>query len=220
MRHYDEAILRPALTGVIAAFAVFGYLYSYGFSIERIKPETVSGLIASLGAWGPLVYIVSNVVRPLIFFPAAILAVAGGMAFGPLWGTVYLIAGTMGGATLCFWLARWMGGDRLKRYLPRWVASGWIGSDAAEMKFRTLLLLRLAPILPWDGVSFASGLANVRFWPYFWATFAGSIPGAVVFCQLGDYVNRSWPTVPVLAGGIALALICLAVWRWAPNCRW
>lgn len=205
MRHYNQTTLRPAVAGYLAGFILLGIIYVYGFGIERFKPEIVRDTILSLGYWGPLLYILANIVRPLVFFPAIVLGVAGGLAFGPLWGTVYLVLGTVLGAALCFGLTRVFGRDRLKRYWPAWMHMEQVGGAAARYGFRTMLMLRLAPVLPWDAVSFLAGLSGVRFWPYLAATAIGSVPGAIAFCYFGNALFNSVPLAVAVAAGIVLA---------------
>lgn len=197
---------------MMISLAAFFYLYEFG--LERIKPETISAAISGLGYWGPMLYIVLNTLRPLFFFPAIVLAVAGGLAYGPLWGSVYLIAGTMLGACLCFGLSRWLGRDKICHHIPKQIHFEAINARLELQGFKTLLLLRLVPLIPWDAVSFMAGLTQVRFWPYFLATLFGSIPGAVLFCYLGNALNRSlfaglWAVVASLVVMSCLPLL----WR-------
>jgi uncharacterized membrane protein YdjX (TVP38/TMEM64 family) len=209
MRHYTHTTYRPALYAYLAGFAALGILYVYGLDLERFRPEALRDLILSLGAFGPVLYILGNIVRPFLIFPAAVLAVAGGLAFGPLWGTVYLVLGTVLGAALCFGVARALGRERLRRSRPAWLPLAELDDRVAVHGFKTVLLLRLAPVLPWDAVSFLAGLSGVRFWPYLAATVLGSIPGAVAFSLFGDALFRSLPAAVAIAAATAAAFIGL-----------
>ncbi|WP_094606986.1 hypothetical protein SPSIL_048410 [Sporomusa silvacetica DSM 10669] len=193
MRYYNQTAFRPPLAGYFAGFVIIilGILYVYEFGIERFKPETIRDTILSLGYWAPLMYILCNIFRPFFFFPAIILAVAGGLAFGPLWGSIYLIVGTVCGAALCFGVARLLGRDRLKRSWSKWILLEDLDNQAARHGFRTVLMLRLAPVLPWDAVSFLAGLSKVRFCPYISATVMGSVPGAIAFSCFGNVLFQS-----------------------------
>jgi uncharacterized membrane protein YdjX (TVP38/TMEM64 family) len=203
MRYYNQTTFKPAIAGYVAGFVALGILYVYGFGIERFRPETIRDTMLSQGYWGPALYILANIVRPLFFFPAMVLAVAGGLAFGPLWGAVYLVIGTVLGAALCFGLARLLGLDRLRRYWPSWMPLEELDNQAARHGFRTILLLRLAPVFPWDAVSFLAGISSVRFTPYLAATFVGSVPGAIAFSYFGNAMFESVP-MAVLAGAVIL----------------
>ncbi len=211
MRYYNQTALSPAAAGYFAGFIILGILYVHEIDIERFKPETIRDAILSLGHWGPILYILSNVFRPFFFFPAIILAVAGGLAFGPLWGAIYLIIGTTFGAALCFGVARLMGRDRLKRLWSKWAILEELDNQAARHGFRTVLILRLAPVLPWDAVSFLAGLSKVRFWPYILATVIGSVPGAIAFSYFGNVLLQSLLMAVVVAVLIVIMSIYLRI---------
>ena len=200
-------MIGPAAGVYLAGIAALGILYVYGYGIERFRPETIGDTMASLGYWGPCLYILGNIVRPFFFFPAIVLGIAGGLAFGPLWGTVYLVVGTAGGAALCFAAARLLGRDGLRRALPSWLPLADLDGKVARHGFRAILLLRFAPVLPWDAVSFLAGLSSVRFWPYLCATLLGSIPGAVAFTCVGSALLG--PLSAALAVAVLIAAACL-----------
>ncbi|WP_371363606.1 TVP38/TMEM64 family inner membrane protein YdjZ [Sporomusa rhizae] len=209
MRYYNQTAIRPA--GYLAGLIVLGIIYVHEFGVERFRPETIRDTILSFGCWGPLLYVLGNAVRPFFFFPAIIMGVAGGLAFGPLWGTIYLIFGTLFGAALCFGAARLLGRERLKRFWPKWTLLEQLDSQTELHGFRTLLVLRLAPIFPWDAVSFLAGLSKVSFWPYFAATVIGSIPGAIAFCYFGNALTQSLATAVTVAAIIIILTVGLQV---------
>lgn len=209
---YNELSLRPAVPSLLAGIAVIVFLYVYGFGIERFRPESIRDMMLSLGHWGPLLYIALNIVRPLFFFPAIVLAVAGGLAFGPEWGAVYLIIGTVLGAALCFGAARFLRRGGLLYLLPQRMQLQEVKHQIEEHGFRTMLLLRIVPLLPWDAVSFMAGLSTIRFWPYIAATFAGSVPGAIAFSYLGNSLcsalsAQSWVVAVIAAACIIVPAV-------------
>lgn len=207
MKNDNIFAMRSSLTSCVAGFIIIGAIYVYGFGSERLEPDTIRDMILEWGYWGPALYIISNALRPFVLFPAMILGIAGGLAFGPLWGTIYLILGTVMGAALCFGAARVFGGDRLRHSLPQWVPLEELDNQAVNQGFRVVLLLRLAPLLPWDVVSFMAGLSKVRFWPYMTATIIGSVPGAIAFCFLGDSLTQSFTKAVMTAASLAVLAI-------------
>ncbi|MEG6586119.1 TVP38/TMEM64 family protein [Dendrosporobacter sp. 1207_IL3150] len=184
-------------------------MYIYGFGLERFKPEAISKLITSLGWWGPIAYVFLNTIRPLCFFPPIILAVAGGLAFGPIFGSIYLILGTVLGAVLCFGLARILGNDKIIQRFPKVLRLEAINAQLETQGLKYMLILRLVPAIPWDAVSFFAGLTKIRFWPYFVGTFLGSVPGALAFCYLGNVMNRSFLTA--LWGAVIVVVVCICL---------
>ncbi len=54
------------------------------------------------GAWGPVVYMLLYAVGPSFLVPGAVMTIAGGLAFGAKWGSVYSLIGGDIGAIVAF----------------------------------------------------------------------------------------------------------------------
>jgi uncharacterized membrane protein YdjX (TVP38/TMEM64 family) len=124
-------------------------------------------------------------IRPLLLFPAIILTLAGGLAFGPWWGTLYVVIGGLLGACLCFAIARLLGREKTKKYLGDFSQIQAFDDQMVEHGFRTMLVMRIVPIFPYDPVSYLAGLSNMRFRDYAAATAIGMVPGAFAYNVLG-----------------------------------
>ncbi len=153
--------------------------------VSRLTPEAIRKLIVSFGWWGPAVYIFIYTIRPLLLFPALILTLAGGLAFGPWWGTLYVVIGGLLGACLCFVIARHLGQERMKKYIGRFPQIEAFDDKITEHGFRTMLIMRIVPIFPYDPVSYLAGLSKMRFRDYTAATAIGMVPGAFAYNVLG-----------------------------------
>lgn len=153
--------------------------------VSRLTPESIRNLIVSFGWWGPVVYIFIYTIRPLLLFPAIILTLAGGLAFGPWWGTVYVVVGGLLGACLCFAIARLLGREKTKKYLGNFSQVEALDRQMDKNGFKTMLIMRVVPIFPYDPVSYLAGLSNISFRDYTLATAIGMVPGAFAYNVLG-----------------------------------
>jgi uncharacterized membrane protein YdjX (TVP38/TMEM64 family) len=153
--------------------------------VSRLTPEAIRNLIVATGSWGPIIYIFISTIRPLLLFPALILTLAGGLAFGPWWGTVYVVLGGLSAACLCFAIARWLGQEKIKKYLGQFSQIQAFDDQITEHGFRTILIMRIVPLFPYDPVSYLAGLSKMRFRDYIGATALGMLPGAFAFNMLG-----------------------------------
>ena len=66
-------------------------------------------------------------VLPAFFFPVAVLAFAGGLLFGLLWGSVYTFIGAVINCALMFFLARRIGREKIRALVQRKLPSVWPG---------------------------------------------------------------------------------------------
>jgi len=160
-------------------------LLVYFVGVSRLTPESIRNLIISCGWWGPVVYVFIYTIRPLLLFPAIILTLAGGLAFGPWWGTLYVMIGGLLGACLCFAIARLLGREKTKKYLGKFSQIEALDEQMDKNGFRTMLIMRVVPIFPYDPVSYLAGLSNISFRDYALATAIGMVPGAFAFNVLG-----------------------------------
>lgn len=142
----------------------------------------IKNWIQSLGAAGPVVYILIYTVRPVILFPASILSLAGGLAFGPVSGFLYTLAGASGGAMLAYFLSKQFG----RKIIPDSGRIDTVKKAIEKNGFLYVLLLRLLPIVNFDLISYVAGLASIRWFSFLMATILGIIPGTFAYNFLGS----------------------------------
>ncbi|MBI3780387.1 MAG: TVP38/TMEM64 family protein, partial [candidate division NC10 bacterium] len=73
--------------------------------------------IEGFGALAPLVFMTGYILAVIFFAPGLPITVLGGVAFGPLWGTVYVSIASTIGVALAFLIARY----GARRVVERWL---------------------------------------------------------------------------------------------------
>jgi uncharacterized membrane protein YdjX (TVP38/TMEM64 family) len=182
-------------------------LFVHVVGISRLTPESIRNVVLSFGWWGPVVYIAIYSIRPLLLFPAIILTLAGGLAFGPWWGTFYVVVGGAMGASLCFVIARLLGSKKLQKYIGKYSHLQLFENQLEVNGFRTMLIMRLVPIFPYDPVSYLAGLSKIRFQDYVLATIIGMIPGAFAYNVLGYSLLDVFSSTFLLAIGLLILVM-------------
>ncbi|MCG1023694.1 TVP38/TMEM64 family protein [Sutcliffiella horikoshii] len=163
---------------VISVLLVINYRY------VSISPSSIREWILGFGVWAPIIYIILYTVRPLVLFPASVLSLGAGLAFGALWGTIYTIIGASSGAVLSFMVARKLGKNLAKTSWKGKAAS--IQQNMEKRGFFYILILRLLPIVNFDLISYVAGISKVRFIHFLLGTVLGIIPGTFAFNFLGS----------------------------------
>jgi uncharacterized membrane protein YdjX (TVP38/TMEM64 family) len=183
---------------VALALVVVGALVLLGRQLGGLLPR-FAAWVDSLGAWGPLVFILGYAAAVVAFVPGALLTLAAGAIFGVLWGVVWVFIAAVLGSAAAFLVARYVARDAVARRLaanPRFAAvDRAVGREGRKIVF----LLRLSPLFPFTLLNYALGLTNVRFADYLLAA-VGMIPGTILYVYYGKLAGD----VAALAGGAAV----------------
>jgi len=99
----------------------------------NLTVESMEAWVHGFGLWAPLVFMSVYLIGPALFLPGSILTLAGGALFGPMWGTVYSLTAATAGATVTFFIARYLISDwvmgkisgKLKELIQGVNAEGW-----------------------------------------------------------------------------------------------
>ena len=180
-----------------ALLLAVGGLIWLGRSVFQVNANDLRSWILSFGIWSPVIYIVIYTLRPLLFFPASILSIAGGLAFGAWLGTLYTIIGATLGAMLSFYVAKTLG-----KKLVRKTWNGNARKIQSQMKqngFFYVLLFRFIPVINFDLISYVAAFAKVRFSSFALSTLVGIIPGTFAYNFLGSSFVSGNPKIIVLA---------------------
>lgn len=204
--------LRLGLLVTLVALAALAVRASGVSSVDDVR-EVVDGA----GAWGAVLFVVVYAALTVAFVPGVIGSTAAGLLFGAALGSGLVVVGATLGATGAFLLSRALGRDAVVTL----VGGGLDRVDrfVGSRPFRSVLALRLLPILPFNLVNYGAGLTAIGWRPYVAGTALGVVPGTVLFVAFGSSLEqpgsaRFWWS---LAGLVALTVVGLLVVRAGPH---
>lgn len=193
---------------LIAGFIIFRV-----FNIHKLNPGSIRSFILSFGIWAPVVFIGIYTIRPFFFFPASLLALSSGMLFGPLFGTVYDVFGASIAAYLSFGFARKFGRDIVQDWFGKRI--GKLDDMAEKNGFKTVLFMRMVPLIPFDAISYGAGFSKIRFRHFAPASTLGMLPGAFVYNFFGHSLNNVFSNTFYIALSFFLLLLITPVfYKW------
>jgi len=94
-----------ALAGIIAVAAQYQ---------EVMDAETLPATMDGFGIWAPVAFIALFALATVAFLPGMVFALAGGVIFGPVLGSLYGLTGATIGAVLAFMAARYVASGRVR----------------------------------------------------------------------------------------------------------
>ncbi len=109
------------------------------------------------------------------------------MLFGLVRGTILTSIGSLIGGVIAFLISRAFGSKVVRKITKKDLVlfekyKGYSG-------FFIILLLRLIPLFPFKVVSYSAGLTDMKLRDFCLATVIGSLPGIIVYTNLGDKAN-------------------------------
>lgn len=197
------------IAAVIVALAGVAWLLAGELGLifaDLSSPQDLRSLIVSTGPWAQLTSILLMIAHSFVPFPAELLAIANGVVFGLATGLLLTWSGAMCGAWLAFALARWAGDKWVKGLIgeKRWrTMRAWID----ERGTGGLLAVRLIPVISFNLVNYAAGLAGVGWWKFTWTTALGILPIATASVLVGSHMVEAPAWLWVVVGAVAVVLI-------------
>ncbi|MEM1659351.1 MAG: VTT domain-containing protein [Candidatus Jordarchaeales archaeon] len=210
-----EQVMQSLFFGVIFWILKYGFLGFYAAMI-------VQAIIAIIPS--ELILMFGGVAFTYIYWPVNLVM---GFDYALLVATLVGGVGELTGAVAGFYIARVVGrpivarleekaaeegrGDPEAGVLGRFekvvvrtlgdamlIADNWIERWGAI----AVLVARLAPPIPFDAVSYGSGLTKIRFKPYIAATAVGAFPRALMYTYIGKRSYESFVVVPQVLRGL------------------
>lgn len=205
-----------AVTLAVSGAAVgLAYLAHPGFQaginravgvLSALDVEGLRAYLASFGIWAPAVSMGLLILQAIVVpIPAVVITIANGLLFGALRGGLISLLGAMWAACLAYCLGRALGRPAAEVLIGRRVLNRTDQFLHRHGRY-AVLIARLIPVVPFDAVSYAAGLAGMRFRDFMWATLLGMLPATAVYSAIGEYTGRSWWMLLWIGAGVLLIL--------------
>lgn len=165
--------------------------------------------IASFGVLAPIVYVLMWIILPVFFFPVPILAVAGGVVFGFVEGSLLTFVGACANCYVMFVMSRRFGREYVKNLLKKKLSEkqhNRIFGVSDEKLMISLVVLRLIPLVPYNMINYGFGLTNISTSKYMLASVLGIIPGTIVFLNFGATATNVWSVEFLVASALVILL--------------
>ena len=140
---------------------------------------------------------------------AFILTLAGGAIFGFGWGLLLISFASSMGATLSFWIARFLLRDAVQQRLGERLRQINEGMEKEGIFY--LLALRLMPVVPFILINLAMGLTRLPTWTFYWVSQVGMLAGTAAYVNAGTQLARIHALSDVLKPSLLGSLMLLGL---------
>ena len=160
-----------------------------------------------------LIFVFIHFLMALLPIPwLSTLSIIGGLFFGAQASILYSVLMTIVGGTLSFLLMRYFLRDFIKLKFSK-IQNKYMSNESDNI--RTLISLRIFPLLPFFVVTAISSLSKIRLINFLWASPLGRIPIIVIYSYFGEKLME----VKTLDGAMnfhtLVILLLLSVIPWA-----
>ncbi len=125
---------------------LYFYLWQSGDLALFVQLKALQTKLQEIGYWGPLLIIVlmagAIVMSPI---PSAPIAVASGLVYGHIWGTVYVLIGAEIGALIAFTVSRLLGYSYVQKKFGNTIKYKFLNSEKHLMI--AVFVSRLIPLI-------------------------------------------------------------------------
>lgn len=203
----------------VLALAGAAALWRYSPLAEYLEPSQVIAWARQFAGqpWAPLVILAAYTPACLVMFPRPLITLAAVVAFGPLTGGAYALAGILLAAFVTY-----VAGRALPRRTVRQITGHGLNRIAETLRRRGLLAvtaLRLVPLAPFAVEGLIAGAIRIRLWHFMLGSAIGLLPGTLATTvfgrEIGAALEGSSSISYGLIAGIVLVMVILTLLvRW------
>ena len=144
------------------------------------QPEQFRAWVDGHGAWGPLAYAAMVFLQVLVaIIPGAPLEIAGGYAFGAVWGTVLCLLGAFLGSAAVFAVVRKWGVPLVEVFFPQDKLDKLTFLKTSPKRTALLWLVFTVPGTPKDLLCYFAGLTDLRWTTWLLIASVGRLPSII-----------------------------------------
>ena len=150
--------------------------------IEIVRdPSSFQQRTDAIGLVGSLLYISLIALQiVLAVLPGQIFTLAGGYCFGPFWGTVLTLIGTLIGSSIAFLLARFFGVRAVTAFYPEEKLKNLSFLRESKQQDLFTLIVFLIPGIPKDMATYFMGLTQMKLPKFLLLSMCGRFPGILL----------------------------------------
>lgn len=208
----NKSLVTKPVIGLVVIIGIWWLIKCQCINIKNLNPVSIRDYIQSFGKLSVLVYVLAYTLNTIsVFPPIAPLSLTAGLAFGAVWGAIYLMLSALIGTSITFMLSRFFVRDLIEKILKGKLKN--LDEKLQRNGFFTILFFRVIPLVPYEILNYAPGLSKIKFKDYFFATLLGLIPGVVIAAFFGGSLGEisSLKDIFTLKFLIAIGLMVLVI---------
>lgn len=151
--------------------------------------ERIKNWVSGFGWLGPFVLVLAMVAQLfLLVVPSVLLMVVSVLAYGPIWGSVIIIASVFAASSVGYFIGSYFGDAFVKKIIGK-KSEKKVASFLDDYGFWAVIVTRLNPFLSNDAISFVGGVLHMGYWRFMGATLIGILPLTIFIAVFGKSID-------------------------------
>ncbi|MFL2479472.1 MAG: TVP38/TMEM64 family protein [Verrucomicrobiales bacterium] len=173
------------------------------FDLIQTIPKLIQW-IESLGIIGMSLFVLVYILACIFLIPGSPLTVGAGAVFGFWTGLILVSVGSTLGAVAAFLISRYLARGFIEKKIDKSHKFSAMDMAIKREGWKIIFLARLSPIIPFFLLNYALGLTKIRLRTYIISSWAGMIPGTVLYTYIGSLGKTILTTENSLADWVIL----------------
>lgn len=168
--------------------------------------------IDGFGVLGPVVLIFAMIAQMfLLVIPTILLMVVSILAYGPVWGSLIVLAAVYCASSVGYFLGMYLTEGHVAKLIGK-KSERKVGKFLEDYGFWAVVITRINPFLSNDAISFVAGVLKMGYWRFISATLLGIAP-LILFIAI---IGKSTDSLKngLLWGSLASLLVFLLYVWW------
>ena len=161
----------------------------------------------------PLAVVASYVAAGLLMVPVMLLIAVTGIVFGPWYGSLYAVAGSLLSALVTYGIGHWLGRDAVRGLLGARINR--LSQRIAQRGILAMMVIRMLPVAPFSIVNIVAGASHIKLRDYLVGTWLGMMPGIIMTVtfvhHLAEAIRNPTPGSVAVLGTVAASIIAVAI---------
>lgn len=200
------------LAGLVVSYFIFpGFKGGVNEAFDVITSEDedrIRAWVKQFGALGPIVLILSMTAQMFLFIiPNLLLFVIAIVCYGPIWGSLFCMAGVFTSSSLGFIIGRKLGPRAIDRFVSK-KAQAKISLFVERYGPKAIAIARLSSLAS-DALGFVAGILEMGYKKFIIATMSGIVPVILLIAIFGK--NGKIERSLLWIAGISLVILIVYI---------
>ncbi|WP_417499582.1 VTT domain-containing protein [Methylophaga sp.] len=195
------------IVAVLAVVLIMTAIWRWTPLSEWLNPETLQHAAEGIKSHPltPLIVVGIFAVAGLIAFPVTLLIITTALTFGPLWGSVYSIIGSLVSGLMGYAVGHYLGRNTIQKLAGSSINK--LSRRLAKHGVLAIITVRIIPVAPFTVINMVAGGSHIKTRDFILGTVIGMLPGILGITVFADSLMRTIQNPDPTQIGIFIAVV-------------